>query len=46
MDEIKKYIEYCHKNKKQILCVAATTVMGLCVGAYFGIQAFYNGWLG
>lgn len=46
MSEIKKCIEYCLQNKKWTLYVIGATVIGLCIGAFFGVQAYYNGWLG
>ncbi len=46
MSEIKKSIEYCLQNRKWTICVIGATIIGLSIGAYFGVQAFYNGWLG
>ena len=39
---IKEFAKYMKENKTA--CVA--TICGLFVGAFLGVLAFYNGWLG
>ena len=39
---IKEFAKYMKENKT----ARVATICGLCVGAFFGVLAFYNGWLG
>ena len=40
--EIKEFAKYMKENKT----ARAATICGMFVGAFFGVLAFYNGWLG
>ena len=46
MNELMEAYRYCKENKKWTLRVAAVTVCAMGIGAYMGVQAYCNGWLG
>ncbi|MBR4027476.1 MAG: hypothetical protein IKJ01_08000 [Lachnospiraceae bacterium] len=46
MKEFFAIVDYYKKNKKQGIVIMISTIVGLVIGGYAGMVAFYNGWLG
>ena len=42
-----KYSIYqLERNRFKLIVILLFTIIGLVIGGYFGVQAYYNGWLG